>query len=71
MTRTPVKSSQIIAVGYDESTETLEIEFVFATYQYRNVPARIHRELMAADSVGRYFANNIKSKPDAFPVKKL
>ena len=72
MTRTPVKSSQIVSIGYDAATETLEIEFNGAkVYQYENVPVKMHREIMASESPGSYFFKHIKSQPQAFPMKKL
>lgn len=61
MTRTPVESSQLKSVGYDPETQTMEIEFhMNLIYQYRNVPPAIHAEMMQAESIGRYFARNIK-----------
>lgn len=72
MTRAPVKSSQITAIGYDAATETLEIEFKGAkVYQYENVPAKMHAELMASASPGEYFHKHIKSQPQTFTMRKL
>lgn len=72
MTRTPVTSSRLAAIGYDAATETLEIEFKGGhVYQYENVPLNMHTELVAAESVGSYFIKHIKSQPQAFPFKRL
>jgi hypothetical protein len=61
MERTPVTSSNLKSVGYDPQTQTLEIEFTSgAVYQYVNVPPEIHQALIKADSLGRYFNDNIK-----------
>ena len=38
MERQEVDSSNIDAVGYDETTQTLEIEFRNGVYQYEDVP---------------------------------
>lgn len=63
MKRTPVKSSNLISVGYDESSQTLEIEFKEGrVYRYFNVPMSVYVALMAANSVGSYHAANIKEK---------
>ena len=61
MDRKPVQSSNLASVGYDPSSQTLEIEFRSGgVYQYFDVPPRVHDELMTADSKGRFFARNIR-----------
>jgi len=61
MNRDPVNSTSIAAIGYDEQTQTLEVEFRHGgIYQYFDVPARVHQELLAASSIGRYVAEQIK-----------
>lgn len=63
MERQPVSSSNLVSVGYDPSSETLEIEFKNGSiYRYFNVPPFEHERLMAADSHGVYFNANIKDK---------
>ena len=53
MLRDPVSSSNIASIGYDPGSETLEIEFTNGSiYQYFNVPAGLHEQLMAAPSKG-------------------
>jgi hypothetical protein len=48
-------------VGYDESTNTLEIEFDSGgVYQYYDVPSSVYQGLMNASSHGEYFHVNIK-----------
>ena len=57
----PVSSSNIAAVGYDEGSQTLMVEFKNGTsYQYFDVPERIFTELRDAGSAGAYLASNIK-----------
>lgn len=69
MKRDPVSSSNIASVGYDASSETLEIEFMSgAIYQYYNVPQTIYDALIAAPSAGRFFAYQIKN---AFPYSRV
>ena len=61
MNRKPVTSSNIASIGYDDSSETLEIEFKNGgIYQYFDVPQRIYNEIMSASSHGEYLAQNIK-----------
>jgi hypothetical protein len=61
MNRQPVSSSNLRSVGYDESTNTLEIKFNSGgIYQYYNVPSTVYQELMNAPSHGRYFHAHIK-----------
>ena len=63
MNRTPVSSSNVASVGYDEATSTLEIEFNNGSvYQYFDVSESIYQELIAASSVGGYLATQIKGK---------
>ena len=56
-----VESSNIEAVGYDEDSSTLQVEFKNGgTYQYFDVPEQFFEGLRDADSVGRYLASVIK-----------
>ena len=68
MERQEVDSSNIDAIGYDEVTETLEIEFRIGVYQYKNVPEYMYNDLMNADSIGRFFHENIK---DVYPYSRV
>ena len=68
MERQEVVSSNIDAVGYDEETEILEIEFRVSLYQYEGVPEYMYNDLMNADSVGRFFNENIK---DVYPCSRI
>jgi hypothetical protein len=56
-----VMSSAIKAVGYDETSATLEVEFRSGSvYDYEDVPPEEVLELLRADSLGRYFATRIR-----------
>lgn len=68
MEREPVTSSNVVSVGYDAATETLEIEFKNGVYQYYNVPQPIYDQMMAADSVGKFV--NAYVKP-VYPYAKV
>lgn len=61
MNRTPVTSSNVASVGYDEDSSTLEVEFNNgAVYQYFDVSQNVFQELIHADSVGGYLAAHVK-----------
>lgn len=61
MVRKYVSSSNLSSVGYDSSTNTLEIEFNSGgIYQYYGVPELKYIGLMSASSHGQYFDRYIK-----------
>jgi hypothetical protein len=63
MNRTAVKSSHLASVGHDPLTNTLEIEFVNGqVYQYANVSASTHQQIVQASSPGSTFNRYIKSR---------
>lgn len=69
MEREAVDSSNLVSVGYDASSETLEVEFKGSgVYQYYNVPAFMHERLMGADSIGRFFNAEIRN---SYPCEKV
>lgn len=69
MKHTPVISSNLASVGYDEASQTLEVTFKNGTtYAYSRVPASEHAALMAADSHGKYLNAYIKPR---YAVTKL
>ncbi len=69
MEREMVSSSTIISVGYDQATETLEIEFKHGgVYQYYNVPQVVHQQFMEADSKGQFHHVYIKS---SYPYSRV
>ncbi len=61
MEREPVASSNIVSIGYDASSETLEIEFKNGVYQYYNVPLVIYESVVASPSKGQFFHQYIKN----------
>jgi len=61
MIREYVQSSNIASIGYDASTETLEVEFLTGSvYQYYGISEELYCGLMNADSKGRYLDAYIK-----------
>ena len=69
MRRVPVESRAVASVGYDREHATLEIEFIDGdVYQYFLVPPSVHRELLQAESMGRYFQAHIR---DQYGYKRI
>lgn len=57
-----VTSSNIAEVGHEGTT--LRIKFnIGSVYEYENVTAATFQALLTAESVGKYFAANIKKLP--------
>jgi hypothetical protein len=75
MNREVVVSVSVRAVGYDEDSSTLEIEFCDSSiYQYSGVPAEVFAGFMNSMGLNlektdlRYFAEHIKGK---YPQKTV
>jgi hypothetical protein len=59
----PVKSSNLAAVGYDEATQTLAVQFQRGTtYHYRGVPLDVFQKLLTAPSPGAFYTSSIRSQ---------
>ncbi|MFN2286486.1 MAG: KTSC domain-containing protein [Anaerolineae bacterium] len=59
--RVRVNSTNLLSLGYDAETRTLEIEFhTRKIYRYYNVPPIVVRQLMDAPSLGEFFNFHIK-----------
>jgi hypothetical protein len=66
---TPVESSSLAAVGFDGSVNELYVSFRNGTvYRYFQVPGSVHRALLAAPSLGRYFNETVR---DRYPGERL
>ena len=60
MKRIPVTSSMVRSVGYDQSTQMLELQFTSGhIYRYAGVPEDVHRDLMEAESKGHFVRDHI------------
>jgi len=69
MDRQLVSSSNIVSVGYDPPSETLEVEFQNGSvYQYYNVGQSTYDELMAAPPKGKFLIYQIKN---CFPYSRV
>ena len=72
MVNTPVESSTLATVGYDESGKLLELKFrSHAVYRYFAVPAGVHEALLAATSKGSYFNRTIRGRYRFVRVHRL
>lgn len=62
MLKQSVASTNLTSVGYDEETQTLEVEFLNGrVYQYYGVPNNMHDQLMRAPSKGQFFITYIRN----------
>ncbi|MGA0565639.1 KTSC domain-containing protein [Ancylobacter sp. VNQ12] len=69
MDRQLVASTNIASIGYDEPSETLEVEFSDGTvYQYYNVGAALFEQLMQATSKGQFLNAYIRN---AYPYSRV
>jgi hypothetical protein len=60
MERTRLSSGKLRAAGYDESSRTLEIEFVNGdVFEYKSVSREVYRQLMASPSPSSFFEDKI------------
>ena len=61
--RQSLNSSDIASIGYDEASQTLEIEFhATGVYRYFSVPRDVFEGLRQTPSPGKYFLQRIKGK---------
>lgn len=62
----PVDSSQVKAVGYDEASKTLAVQFKHgaqAIYHYPGVEPETHEAFITSESLGKFFRDNLKTLP--------
>jgi hypothetical protein len=68
--RHPVESSALAAVGYSKRLRALEIEFRRGgTYRYLDVPATVHRQLLAAESKAGFYNRHVRGKYESVYVR--
>lgn len=67
----PVNSSMSYAIGYDYHTQTLQVEFqTGAVYQYLGVDEDTWEDLQSADSIGKFFNQQIKGLYESEQIYK-
>jgi hypothetical protein len=70
VSRMPVDSTAIAAIGYSKRLHALEIEFINgAIYRYLDVPPMLHRALMAAKSKAQFYDHNVRGKYRSIHVR--
>jgi hypothetical protein len=59
---TGVTSKQVKEVGYDPETKTLAVTFNHgkSVYHYPNVEEKTFKEMIKAESIGKFFGKHIK-----------
>jgi KTSC domain len=63
MQRKRVNSSRLRSVGYDEASQTLEVEMSNgAVYQYSKVSPEVYRRFMAAPNPTSFFDDRISEE---------
>ena len=69
MKRSAVSSSNLVSVGYDAPTQTLEVEFRGGSvYQYARCPQGAFNDLIKAASKESHFHRYIRAK---YPTKRI
>lgn len=69
MNRDPVSSTNIVSAGYDDASQTLEIEFSSGSiYQYYNIEPTIFDQFLRAPSKGQFLNVYIKN---AYPYSRV
>lgn len=69
MDREPVASTNIASAGYDEASETLEIEFSNGTiYQYYNVGGALYEQFRQSTSKGQFLNAYVRN---AYPYSRV
>ena len=60
VTMVPVKSSNVIAVGY--KSNKMYVEFASGHYEYDDVPKEVYDGFLASESKGKYMWANVRGK---------
>ena len=67
-----VESSVIMAVGYEQISETLRVIFNSGSeYRYTGVPIQVYQNLCNAKSMGQEFNRTIRNRYDCTVVQVL
>jgi len=69
MERINVRSSNISSIGFDDSSEVLEVSFKGGgVYEYSGVPKSVFEGLQSAQSVGKMLNAVVKGR---YPYKRV
>lgn len=68
----PVISSNLMAIGWDSSTNELQVQFMNGRiYSYQTVPEELYMGLANAPSKGTFFAVTIRNHPELFAPQRI
>jgi hypothetical protein len=71
MKREAVESSNMAEIGYDPKKTLLEVLFHNgAIYQYHPFTEEQHKEMLAADSIGKWFWANVRGN-ESIKLKRM
>ena len=60
---TVTRSTMISEIEYNEDEKLLRLKFAKGGwYEYKDVPKEVYSDLLASDSIGKYFLANIKNR---------
>ncbi|MFD2098570.1 KTSC domain-containing protein [Flagellimonas iocasae] len=66
---TPVVSSNVESIGYDEQSQQVYVRFLNGgVYIYKGVPEQEYQNLLLAPSVGSYLHRNFKN---VYPYERI
>jgi hypothetical protein len=69
MIRDPIASTNIASAGYDEASQTMEVEFIGSgVYQYYNVGSDLYQQFLQSASKGQFLNIYIKN---AYPYSRV
>lgn len=69
MIRDPIASTNIASAGYDEASQTMEVEFLGGSvYQYYNIGSDLYQQFMQSPSKGQFLNIYIKN---AYPFSRI
>lgn len=60
--RKPVKSSNVVSVGYCPERRCVDVEFKSGVYRYHDCDQKLFDDLMKAESVGKFVHSHLKLK---------
>lgn len=67
--REAISSTNVASAGYDEQSETLEVEFANGSvYQYFNVGLALYEQFRTASSKGQFLNSNIRN---SYPYSRV
>jgi hypothetical protein len=63
-------SKLIVGVHHDEVTSVLTVKLVYGDRTHVGVPAELFQLMMSADSIGSFYARNIRNQFSSKPIEE-